>query len=121
MEVYELIIAILKQAKKDYIKALYKNDNAAINELETFFLSDYGQAMSKNNGEKIIALCKKIAEGKCGEKRVKPLIYKGEVKSYNEWARITGLSSYILRNRIRRGWSAEKALTTPKIERDQKK
>ena len=59
---YNIIIAILKQAKIDYIRALVKNDFYQINELEKFFLSDYGQAMSFNNGERIIAMCKKEAE-----------------------------------------------------------
>ena len=55
---YDLIIAVLKQAKRDYLEALWKNNFHKINELETFFLSDYGQAMSLNNGEKIIQLCR---------------------------------------------------------------
>lgn len=59
-----LIIAILKQAKIDYITALRKNNPAKKAELERFFLSDYGQAMSRNQGEKIIYLCKRIVKEK---------------------------------------------------------
>lgn len=61
---YDVMIAVLKQAARDYIVALLKKDFHAINELETFFLSDYGQAMSYNNGEEIIARCKVIARKK---------------------------------------------------------
>ena len=61
---YRVILAVLKQAVRDYITALKKTDFAKINELETFFLSDYGQAMSRNNGEEIIKRCKDIAEKK---------------------------------------------------------
>ncbi len=57
-----IIIAVLKQAKSDYIAALKKNNPHQINELEEFFLSDYGQAMSRNQGEKMIYLCKRIVK-----------------------------------------------------------
>lgn len=56
--VYNLIIAVLKQAMRDYMVALLKKDFAKIAKLEKFFLSEYGQAMSYNNGERIIRWCK---------------------------------------------------------------
>lgn len=55
---YDVIIAVLRQAVRDYKVALMKNEFHKIAELEAFFLSDYGQAMSYNNGEKIIKICK---------------------------------------------------------------
>ena len=55
---YDVIIAVLKQAVRDYKEALMKNNFHQIAELEAFFLSDYGQAMSYNNGERIIQMCK---------------------------------------------------------------
>lgn len=115
---YEIIIAVLVQAKSDYIRALKKRDYAAINELETFFLSDYGQAMSRGQGERIIQLCKKMAEEKpsCNV----TLNYKGELKPLTEWARIKGLPANALRDRIKRGWSVEKALNTPLVEKRKK-
>lgn len=68
---YDVIIAVLKQAVRDYIEALLKNDFYHIQELETFFLSDYGQAMSRNNGEELIDRAKRIAEKKKKEQRRK--------------------------------------------------
>lgn len=62
-----LIIAVLRQAARDYIVALKRKNFHKINELEQFFLSDYGQAMSMNNGVKIIKRCRKIAR----QKRIK--------------------------------------------------
>lgn len=59
---YDIIIAVLKQAKSDYIAALKKKNYHEIQELETFFLSDYGQALSRGQGERIIELCKRIVE-----------------------------------------------------------
>lgn len=67
---YNLIIAVLRQAARDYIVAIRKRNLHKINELEQFFLSDYGQAMSMNNGEKIILRCRKIARQKMrGERK----------------------------------------------------
>jgi hypothetical protein len=40
--------------------------------------------------------------------------YKGEKKSKEEWSKITGINYWTLRERIEtRGWSTEKAFTTP--------
>lgn len=41
------------------------------------------------------------------------LRYDGELKSLTEWARAYGQSKYNLCNRLRWGWSIEKAITTP--------
>lgn len=67
---YNLIIAILTQAKSDYITALRKNNQEQIEELEEFFLSDYGQAMSLGNGVKMIKQCRKFAKSKKRFKRL---------------------------------------------------
>lgn len=106
---YDLMIAILVQAKQDYIEALLKNDLYRIQECETFFLSEYGQAMSLYNGERIIELCKEIAR----KKGVKTITYNGETRTFAEWAKIKGLSAHALKERLKRGWSVEKALNTP--------
>lgn len=53
--------AILKQAADDYIEALEKGSKRRCQNLERFFLSDYGQTLSKNLGEAIIRNCKRIA------------------------------------------------------------
>lgn len=41
------------------------------------------------------------------------LTYNGQTKTIAEWAEVTGIKSNDLYMRVRRGWSAEKALTTP--------
>lgn len=43
------------------------------------------------------------------------LTYKGKTLSIYAWAREVGLKENTLSERIRRGWSVERALTTPKI------
>lgn len=44
------------------------------------------------------------------------LAYKGETKTIAEWAEITGLSKAMIRYRVTKmGWSAERALETPKM------
>lgn len=70
-ELYRLIIGILKQAKNDYITALKKNDFYKKNELEEFFLSDYGEALSRGHGEIIIHRCQRIVRNQKKKERKK--------------------------------------------------
>ena len=41
------------------------------------------------------------------------LTFRGETKNISEWAEVIGINQSTLLFRIRRGWSIEKALTTP--------
>lgn len=43
----------------------------------------------------------------------KTIEYKGECLSLRQWSSRTGISASTLSDRLRRGWSVEKALTTP--------
>lgn len=69
--ILKLMGAIINQAQRDYERALkmmkvskdprYK---IAVIDLERFFLSDYGEALSFDHGEAIICNCKKhVVEG----------------------------------------------------------
>jgi hypothetical protein len=49
-------------------------------------------------------------------KRKRLLTYNGETKPIWQWSEETGLGYQLLFNRIDRGWTAEKALTTPEDE-----
>lgn len=46
-------------------------------------------------------------------KRTHLLEINGEVKSVSKWAKHYGIHRCVLNNRLRRGWSLERALTTP--------
>lgn len=39
--------------------------------------------------------------------------YKGEIKTYAEWAEITGIPARVIRQRRAKGWTAKAALETP--------
>lgn len=52
---------ILRQAADDYVNALKENDEKEIRNLEKWFRSSYGQAISSNQGEEIINRCRNIA------------------------------------------------------------
>jgi hypothetical protein len=41
------------------------------------------------------------------------LTFDGERKCLTEWARVQGIGQSVLTNRLKRGWSVEKALTYP--------
>ena len=41
------------------------------------------------------------------------ICFKGDTRSLTEWAEITGLNRTAIRNRLKRGWLAEDALTIP--------
>lgn len=59
--------AVLEQAVADYANALIKRHSGSVTYFERWFLSEWGQAYSENNGEKIIARVRK----ECGrEKRL---------------------------------------------------
>lgn len=45
------------------------------------------------------------------------LEYNGEILTLAKWSQRTGISHYTLRQRLKKGWSVEKALTTPIDER----
>lgn len=51
--------AIIHQAIYDYKKALRKRNGGSIKALEHWFLSEWGEALSGNNGEYIIEQCRK--------------------------------------------------------------
>lgn len=46
------------------------------------------------------------------------IIYKNVIKTIKEWSELTNLSQALIRNRINRGWSIEKALNFYKIEEE---
>ena len=46
----------------------------------------------------------------------KLLEFNGEVHCVTEWGRITGIGQSVLSNRLKRGWSVEKAFQTPTKE-----
>lgn len=46
-------------------------------------------------------------------RRSRPVTFRGETKILKHWARDLGLPAKLLRNRLNRGWSVEKAFSTP--------
>ena len=48
------------------------------------------------------------------------LFYNGECKTVSEWAECLGVNPQTLFTRLKRGWSAEKALATP-VKQNRKK
>lgn len=44
------------------------------------------------------------------------LEFQGEKRTLIEWAEITGITVSALRQRIKHGWSVERALTTPMLQ-----
>ena len=45
------------------------------------------------------------------------ITFNGETHTQTEWSKITGLNRYTIHDRLKRGWSVEKTLTTPVIKR----
>jgi len=43
------------------------------------------------------------------------LLFNGRRQSLADWARETGLTTYCINYRLKRGWTVEKALTTPPL------
>lgn len=58
----KLCVAILQQTAKDYITAMRQNDRGKADYFEQWFRSDWGQLLSGDMGELIIAECRKRAK-----------------------------------------------------------
>lgn len=59
-----LRVAIIHQAIYDYKKALRKRNDGSIKALEHWFKSDWGEALSGNNGAYIIEKCRQCVGAK---------------------------------------------------------
>lgn len=70
-----------------------------------------------NNGNYEPSNCKWASSKEQSENKSTTIYleYNGETKSLPEWCRITGLSWDVIYNRLQKGWSVEKALSTPKL------
>lgn len=55
----KLIATILRQAIREYLVAIRKNNFRGMMRLESWFLSEWGQLLSFGNGEFIIEKCKR--------------------------------------------------------------
>lgn len=53
-----------------------------------------------------------FTENKCP---MHTITYKGETKTTKEWAEITGLTTTLIRTRLKKGWTPEEILETPKM------
>ena len=71
-----LRVAIIHQAIYDYKKALKKKNGGSIRALERWFKSDWGEALSGNNGSYIIEKCRQCV----GMKPKREYAKKGEQK-----------------------------------------
>jgi hypothetical protein len=45
------------------------------------------------------------------------ITFKGTTRTLTQWAEIKGFKPHVLKNRLNRGWSVNRALTTPLMER----
>ena len=59
-DVEPLRVAILRRAVCDYKSAIKRRDFNAMTKLEKFFLGEWGQLLSRDNGQYIIDECNRI-------------------------------------------------------------
>lgn len=63
-EAYMLLqAAIIERAATDYRLALINDNRGKARKIERFFLSEWGQALTRDNGEMIIARIRKDVKG----------------------------------------------------------
>lgn len=63
-DVHQLQHAIVRQAVYDYLKAYRDLEWDAVDELEAWFVSDWGQILCEDCGRYIAERCREMAQGK---------------------------------------------------------
>lgn len=104
-----LASAIIKVAVLDIKRALKEQNYREVKRLTNWMLNN--PYISTEAGEYILRsyLPRKLKDRRSSH----ILFYNGEYKTVSEWAECLGVNPQTLFIRLRRGWSAEKALATP--------
>ena len=104
-----LASAIIKVAMLDIKRVLKEQNYREVKRLANWMLSN--PYISTEAGEYILRayLPQKLKDRKSN----RILFYNGECKTVSEWAKCLGVNPQTLFRRLKRGWSAEKALATP--------
>ena len=111
-----LASAIIKAAIADIKKAAQTQNHREFKKLTNWMLNN--PYISTESGEYILRsyLPQKLKDRKSN----RILFYNGECKTVSEWAKCLGVNPQTLFTRLKRGWSAEKALATP-VKQNRKK
>ena len=111
-----LASAIIKAAIADIKKAAQTQNHREFKKLANWMLNN--RYISTECGEYTLRsyLPQKLKDRKSN----RILFYNGECKTVSEWAKCLGVNPQTLFRRLKRGWSAEKALATP-VKQNRKK
>ena len=111
-----LASAIIKAAIADIKKAAQTQNHREFKKLANWMLNN--PYISTESGEYILRsyLPRELKDRKSN----RILFYNGECKTVSEWAECLGVNPQTLFTRLKRGWSAEKALATP-VKQNRKK
>ena len=111
-----LASAIIKAAIADIKKAAQTQNHREFKKLANWMLNN--PYISTESGEYIL---RSYLPRKLKERKSNPILfYNGECKTVSEWAECLGVNPQTLFTRLKRGWSAEKALATP-VKQNRKK
>lgn len=123
----DLAIAIIQQAVMDYEREYFKTLKQGywtneLRKLNTFFNSRWAAYLSFGKAKEIRDRVKAEVEEKFKNNanrlnservnhRVRLLSYNGESKSIKAWSKDIGISATAIAQRLKYGWSVEKALS----------
>jgi len=102
-------IGMCKEWKKDFITFYKWSIENGYNDKLTIDRIDVNDNYEPNNCRWIT-----MEEQQNNKRNNKIIEYKGEKHTLSEWNKILNYTNGLLKNRLNRGWSVERAFTTPK-------
>ena len=114
------IFLVLFFIQKNNIEAMERDDDRKVAINAMFYALEEGQYAEKGYYPENCRWTDITTQQNNKENNVR-ISFDGETHTQAEWSRLTGLNRYLIHDRLERGWSVYRTLTTPPKERNRKR